>query len=194
MDGIGIPEVVAVLGAVGLGAATESLLLKTGVSDAAKKVNTALGQFNTALTEQTKTLKQTNKSLLKFDEEVRHLCQDLQKWVEKCGCCCDNSSSSQSPLGGLFLGGGSPQGGGSDVGGSSGGGGTVTTAEVRGRSAVNVEIHNYGPQNEGSQSAGGGRDLHQLVGEVIAKDVRRGGPASNAMKRAFGIARQPIQR
>jgi hypothetical protein len=191
----GIPDIIAILGAAGLAFATESLLLKTGVSDAAKEVNGALGHFNDALTEQTKTLKQTDASLLKFDEEIKHLCQDLQKWVEKCGCCCGDSSSSQSSLGGLFPV-SFPQGGGSDVGGSSGGGGdTVTTARVGGRSAVSVQVHNYGPQKEdGNRSAGGGRDIHKLVGDMVAKDLRRGGPASNAMKRAFGVARQPIQR
>jgi hypothetical protein len=177
------------LGFLGLEATTESYFLKTGVSEAAKKVNTALGQFNTALTEQTKTLKQTNKSLLKFDEEISHLCSDLQSWVRKCGCCGSGSGTDVNFNFGLDfqptiqLPEGFPAAG-----------GLARTQSATGGSGVHVEVHDYGPQQQGSGRSAGGRDLHQMVGESVAKDMKRGGPAAIAIKHAFGVARQPIQR
>lgn len=152
-----------------------------------KIANTAENRFKAALDQLVKELA-TDKIILgwlapeldKFAKNINNLCSELQSYIERCGCSCGSTDGGGIGFADYF---GSGTYGGGDYAGAASYGG------------VHVEVHNHSPQQQGSgRSAGGGRDIHKLVGDMVAKDLRRGGPAANAMKRAFGVARQPIQR
>lgn len=158
------------------------------VSKSTRDLNKSLEGFSDALKTQNERLQRANVSLLHLDEQIVRLCSDLQRWVQECGCSGGEGTNVNFNFA-LNV----------DVpinfssGSSVVAGGLSQPGESRG-SDVRVEVHNYGPQSRAGGRASGGRDIHQIVGEVVAKDVRRGGPASNAIKRAFGVTRQPIQR
>ena len=76
-------------------------------------------------------------------------------------------------------------------------GATATLPAARSNSLspdVNVEVHNYGAQEEATGRSKSGRGLQQMVSDSVAKDMKRGGAGAIAIKHAFGVARQPIQR
>jgi len=57
-------------------------------------------------------------------------------------------------------------------------------------------INNTGftPQVTETKSPGGGRDIRIVIGEIIAGDIYQGGPASRAIKSAYGLRTQTLRR
>ena len=128
-----------------------------------------------------------NGNFATLSKDIDDLCTKLQNWIEKCGCSGAQQTSAQVviqfPIGFTYA-----------PGGTAGQLGDAPSGLANTAPPVSVEVHNYGPQNEAGSRNPGGRDLHQMVGESVAKDMKRGGPAAIAIKHAFGVERQPIQR
>jgi hypothetical protein len=127
-----------------------------------------------------------------FGDALDSLCPKLQDWVKKCSCPGSVSGSSFDFYAQLQL--VVPVG--INTGGA-GEGATATLPAARSNSLspdVNVEVHNYGAQEEATGRSKSGRGLQQMVSDSVAKDMKRGGAGAIAIKHAFGVARQPIQR
>jgi hypothetical protein len=164
---------------------------EVSLSEASKKLAREFNELGDLFEEERRILygpDGLNGHLQQLSDELKTLCADLTHWAEKCTCSGVQQTSGpvvafDFPISFNYI----PGGATGQVGATARGLGSVAPQ-------VNVEVHNYGDQVSKTGSNSGGRDMVTVLGEAMARDVRRGGPLGRSIQHTYGTGRISILR